>query len=100
MWLPCVCITPFGGPVVPDVYTIVARSVELVDATRSASLLWCVVAVSRPSARGVGDLAPRERLPVGAVLDLLCRGVSAPLHTGPEHPRKRIDCDRGRRWKA
>ncbi len=36
---------------VPDVYTIVARSVGRVAATRSASVLVCAAAFSRPSRR-------------------------------------------------
>ena len=49
----------------------------------------------RDFAHDVADLAPGDRLPVGAVLELLRRPISAPLHTVPEHPRKRIGCHAG-----
>jgi hypothetical protein len=48
MWLPCVCTTPLGGPVVPEVYTIDATSAGIVLATRSASVDLWTSAFSRP----------------------------------------------------
>src|SRR5439155_147597 len=47
-WLPWYCITPFCGPVVPDVYTIVDRRVGQIVATRWASVPLFGWALSPP----------------------------------------------------
>ena len=56
MWLPCVCTTPLGGPVVPEVYTIDATSAGIVLATRSASVDLWTSAFSRPIRRSVAHV--------------------------------------------
>ncbi len=39
---PCVCITAFGNPVVPDVYDKIAISSRFVSSTVSSELAVCI----------------------------------------------------------
>ena len=62
-WLPWVWTTPFGGPVVPEVYTIVAMSSGRPSATRPASSLLSASARSRPSWRSASQVITQGSLP-------------------------------------
>ena len=59
MWLPCVCTTPLGGPVVPEVYTMVATSSGAVSATRAASSVLSASPRSRPTRRSASQVNRR-----------------------------------------
>jgi len=76
-WLPWVWTTPLGGPVVPDVYTMVAMSSGPTAATRLASSPRSRSRLSRPRRRSPSQVMTRaEDSPWWPCITTICSSPS------------------------